>query len=126
MASKSIEQVRQEKFDELESLRLQQASGETIKIPANKNDKYEINEHDKNMVHFRRVLKMNNPSLMTYESYEDIQQFHPNFFEANKNAMGAGYSETEVIHYPVVEGKSNKQAGDAFSKIAKKDTNENK
>lgn len=116
--SKSIEQVRQENFDRLESLRLEQASGDHPKMKANKNDKYEINESDKDLVHIRRVTRVNNPALMKYDDFEDVQSFGKVFFEQNKDSITAGYAETEIVHMPE-DAKAAKNAGEAMSKIAK-------
>lgn len=109
MASKSIDQIRQEKFDELENQRLTQAAGEVKMISANKNDKYQISEFDKGLVHVRRVTRVNNPALMKYDDFEEVQSFGPTFFEQNKDNLSAGYAEFEVIHDPKEEAKSKKE-----------------
>lgn len=136
MASKSIEQIRQEKFDELENQRLAQSSGEVKMIAANKNDKYQISEFDKGHVHVRRVTRVNNPSLMKYDDFEDFQSFGPVFFEQNKDSLSAGYSEFEVIHDPKDEKKvanskqedapESTEAGEAMGKIVQDKTKSQK
>lgn len=112
--AKSLDEIKKEKFESLEALRLEQSEGQVKKIPANLNPKYEINEHDKHMVHFRRVLRTNNPRLQTYEEHEDVQQFGPTFFEANKNNISAGYFETEIIHDPRAKEKKGEEKSYSF------------
>lgn len=100
MPSKSLDQLKQENFDRLENLRLEQAGGESKRIPANKNDKYEIADTDANLLHVRRVTRIWNPATQQPDDREEIQSFSPLFFEKNKQNLTAGYFETEIIHAP--------------------------
>jgi hypothetical protein len=107
--TKTLDQIKQENFEKLESQRLKQAAGDAEQIPANKNDKYQISEFDKGAVHVRRVIKENRPELQTYIPHEDFQMFSPEYYEANKEMLSSGFGEFEVIHYPEKKGKKGQE-----------------